>query len=193
MVCIIGNGIRVFTRICEVGQLFRWLGCSDFLYNWFTNTGFVLSHVQTVKIALKSVEKAELNTYIYSFLHQGKGMHIKLKHITKFVLICISISDESVKAELKKRDRQRVHSESSLRGDSLPCVWGKMKHWGCAGMAEKRWKSAWLQSLRSPPPMFDPVFRSAGCPRAAEKAKAVVRALAWRRGQNGFHKLQPSP
>lgn len=60
-------------------------------------------------------------------------------------------------------------------------------------MAEKRWKSVWLQSLRSPPPVFDPVSWSAGCPRTALKAKAMVRALAWRRGQSGFHKLQTYP
>lgn len=43
-------------------------------------------------------------------------MHIKLKHITKLILICFSIRHESVKAELKKRDR---HRESSLGKLSL--------------------------------------------------------------------------
>lgn len=76
-----------------------------------------------------------------------------------------------------------VETPSPVRG-------GKWSIRVCAGMAEERWKSVWLQSLGSPPPMFDPVFRSAGCPRTAQRAKATIRALALRRGQNGFHKLR---
>lgn len=54
-------------------------------------------------------------------------------------------------------------------------------------MAEERWKSVSLQSLRSPPTMFDPVFR---LPRE-HWAEASVRARGGRRGQSGFHKHIP--
>lgn len=56
-----------------------------------------------------------------------------MKCITKFILICISIRDESVKAELKKRDRPQreftqkalfVETPSPVRGENeaLECV-----------------------------------------------------------------------
>ena len=73
------------------------------------------------------------NKHIFTFPHLGgEGMHIKLKGITKSILICISIRDESVKAELKKRDRHWeftqkapfVETPSLVRGENeaLECV-----------------------------------------------------------------------
>lgn len=57
---------------------------------------------------------------------------MKLEHITRFILLCISIRDESVKAEFKEeRGRERIHSESSLCGDSLPLLQGENETLEC--------------------------------------------------------------
>lgn len=128
---------------------------------------------------------------MYSFLNQGgwgERRHIKLKCIHKFILICISISEESVP------QTESVYLESSLRGDPpSPVRGGKWSIWVRAGMTEVRWNSVWLQSLRSPPSVFDPVFRSAGFQRTAPRAGATAGALAWRRGPGSSHKLRTYP
>lgn len=110
------------------------------------------------------------NKHIFTLPHiRGIRMHMKLERITRFILLCISIRDESVKAEFKKeRGRQRIHSESSLCGDSLPLLQGENETLECVlawqsrderASDSGRWDLLLLRLILSP--------SSAGCPRTA--------------------------
>lgn len=73
------------------------------------------------------------NKHIFTLSHiREKGMHKKLKSITKFILICISIRDESVKAELKERDRQSEFTQKALFVETPSPVWGENEALECA-------------------------------------------------------------
>lgn len=112
------------------------------------------------------------------------------KSLNQSVSWSVFLSGKNQLKQNSKRETDRDFTQKALLVETpSPCAEGKWNIRVCAGMAEKRWKSVWLQSLRSPPPVFDPVSWSAGCPRTAQRAKAMVRVLAWRRGQSGFHKL----
>lgn len=101
------------------------------------------------------------NKNIFTLAHiRGIRMHMKLERITRFILLCICIGANQLKWNLKKREADGEFTQKALFVDTPPppSARGKWNIRVCAGMAEQRWKSVWLRSLRSPPPAFDPVY-----------------------------------